>query len=115
MMVGMPNFGVDVEGYSPRPDENMSLGLNVVSPGYFDSMRIPILQGRAFDERDTPDSPLVAIVSEPFARRFWPGQQPTAGSATFQMGFARRDRPGYRPCSGSSLPQHRCHFRTFFD
>jgi predicted permease len=45
-----------------------------VSPRYFALMRIPILEGRDFNELDDADSARVAIVNEHFARRFWPGQ-----------------------------------------
>ena len=43
-----------------------------VSGTYFSAMGIPILQGRAFDDRDAPNTPLSAIVNESMARRFWP-------------------------------------------
>ncbi len=44
----------------------------VVDPGYFETLRIPLLQGRAFTEHDTADSPLAAVVNEELAGRFWP-------------------------------------------
>lgn len=47
---------------------------NIVSPGYFSTLRIPILEGRDFAATDIDGSPLVAIVSEQTARRFWNGQ-----------------------------------------
>ena len=47
-----------------------------VSPGYFRTMRIPIVRGRAFDDHDTVMSAPVAIVDEPFARYFWRDQNP---------------------------------------
>jgi len=47
-----------------------------VTPEYFDVMRIPVLQGRAFSEHDTADSLPVVIVSLSAARRLWPGQNP---------------------------------------
>jgi putative ABC transport system permease protein len=45
-----------------------------VTSGYFRSMRIRLVQGRLFDERDTEASPLVAIASESMAARLWPGE-----------------------------------------
>jgi putative ABC transport system permease protein len=45
-----------------------------VLPGYFDTMGIPLLRGRLFDERDVEDGQPVAIVNEAFARRFFPGE-----------------------------------------
>lgn len=45
---------------------------NVVSPAYFQAMRIPVLRGRAFDATDVEGAPLVAIVNETAARLYWP-------------------------------------------
>jgi predicted permease len=47
---------------------------NIVAPGYFTAMRIPLIAGRDFTERDAPGAPEVAIVGEAAARRFWPGR-----------------------------------------
>jgi predicted permease len=46
-----------------------------VGPGYFATLRIPLLRGRAFTDGDRADSPLVAVVNRTFAKRFWPGQE----------------------------------------
>jgi len=48
----------------------------VVTPGYFESMRIPIVKGRAFDERDGSKAPLVAMINETMAKRFWQNPNP---------------------------------------
>jgi predicted permease len=45
-----------------------------VAPGYFRTMRIPLLRGRDFDTRDRQGAPDVAIVNSVMAQRFWPGQ-----------------------------------------
>jgi putative ABC transport system permease protein len=47
-----------------------------VTPGYFETMRIPILKGRDFQESDRAGRASVAIVSRSFAERYWPGQDP---------------------------------------
>lgn len=44
-----------------------------VSPDYFETIGVPILEGRGFTDADTPDTPRVAIVNETMARRYWPG------------------------------------------
>jgi len=49
---------------------------NPVSPEYFQTMGIRLLQGRAFTEADGPQSPKVAIINETMARRFWPNENP---------------------------------------
>src|SRR5262249_389325 len=47
-----------------------------ISPGFFKTMGVPLLDGRDFDARDTPSSPKVAIVNEQFASRFLDGASP---------------------------------------
>ena len=49
---------------------------NVISPGYFATMRIPILRGRDISERDTATSQHVAMINESMAKTYWPGQDP---------------------------------------
>lgn len=55
---------------------NPYANLQAVSPHYFETMRIPLLQGRAFTRQDTASAPLVAIVSRNVAETYWPGQNP---------------------------------------
>ena len=50
--------------------------LRAVGEDYFHTLQIPMLQGRAFNERDTASTPAVAIVSESLARKYWPGDNP---------------------------------------
>ncbi len=66
--------GVAIPGYEPGHDEQMAIDFNVVTPGYFEAMGIPVLQGRPFTERDDEDGRPVLIVNERFAQRFWPGE-----------------------------------------
>jgi len=51
-------------------------GFNSVSPGYFETLGIPILQGRAFNDTDTAGTNPVAVINEEMAKRLWPGQDP---------------------------------------
>lgn len=64
---------VDVHGYAPRQGENMKLYRNVVSPGYFSTLEIPLISGRDFNERDDRRTDRVAIVNETFVKRFLAG------------------------------------------
>src|SRR6185295_8445473 len=49
---------------------------NAVTPAYFDTLRIPILRGRAITAADNETSRHVVVVNETLARRFWPGEDP---------------------------------------
>ena len=48
--------------------------MNAFSPGYFETMRIPILEGRDFRQSDAVEKPTVAIVNRKFAEHFFPGK-----------------------------------------
>ncbi|MGH9398411.1 MAG: ABC transporter permease, partial [Terriglobia bacterium] len=66
-----------IEGQPPVPGRPATrLFDNQVSPGYFETMRIPVLRGRAFRESDDESGPFVAIINQAMARRFWPNQNP---------------------------------------
>jgi len=52
------------------------IALRQVSPGYFDAVRTPLLQGRVFTERDTASTTPVAVVNQTVATRYWPGMNP---------------------------------------
>jgi putative ABC transport system permease protein len=51
------------------------MGQRVVTPLYFQTMRIPLLKGRHFSEQDREDAPPVVIINEAAARRFWPSEE----------------------------------------
>jgi predicted permease len=62
------------DGFQMPPDRaNFSSMMDTVDEGYFETMGIPILRGRAFLASDTADAPRVAIVNMRFAKHFWPG------------------------------------------
>jgi predicted permease len=64
---------VEVPGYEVSAGEALpSAGYNRVSPGYFRTLSIPLLQGREFNNQDVEGAQLVAIVNEAMAARFWP-------------------------------------------
>ena len=66
---------ITVEGRTPPPGEQfLNADQRVVAGHYFESMKIPLLRGRFFDEHDTPDQPRVVIVDEFMANELWPGQ-----------------------------------------
>ena len=65
---------IEVEGYAPTAGENMKIWRDVISPGYFDAMRIPLEAGRDFNARDRRETQTVAIVNQTFARHFFGGR-----------------------------------------
>jgi putative ABC transport system permease protein len=60
----------------PAPGEEPTAAWRVVLPGYFRAMRLPLLRGRDFDERDAVGAAEVVIVNEALAAAQWPGQDP---------------------------------------
>ena len=67
---------LDVEGYVPAPNEQMMIHRATVAPGYFNVLGIRLLDGRDFTERDEAEAPMVIIVNETFANRFFQGRNP---------------------------------------
>jgi putative ABC transport system permease protein len=65
---------VTVPGYQSSADEDMELNYNTVSPGYFAALGISMLAGRTLSEGDIEGRPLVAVVNETMARRYWPNR-----------------------------------------
>jgi len=65
---------LEVEGYVPRPNENMKIYRDLVSPGFFDAMKIHLVDGRDFDLHDDSTAPKVMIVNQEFVRRFLPSR-----------------------------------------
>jgi putative ABC transport system permease protein len=66
--------------------------LRFVTPGFFATLGIPLRAGRDFDERDSGTAPYVAVVSESFAERFWPDEDPLG--KRFEFGLAEREVVG---------------------
>jgi predicted permease len=64
---------VNVEGWTPQPGQELQVDQRQVTPDYFKTMRVPVVQGRAFAEADlaTSAEPVV-VIDEKFAKRFWP-------------------------------------------
>jgi predicted permease len=77
-----PEGGVPVEAGLTR------VGLRMVTPGYFDALRIPLREGRDISVSDTREAPFVAVVSESYAKRFWPGR--SAIGRRFNVAFFDR-------------------------
>src|SRR5581483_8037812 len=68
--------GFEIEGQPAEPGRAPTAWYGVTSPDYFRTLGIALVRGRAFNERDTRDAPPVAIISENFARRWFPNADP---------------------------------------
>jgi putative ABC transport system permease protein len=75
---GMQMMGdFQIEGQTPVPGQALPVAdFRVVSPSYFETLHIPILEGRAFARNDRPDTPIVAAVNRTAARHFWGSRDP---------------------------------------
>ena len=63
-----------VEGYTYKDGEDQQMFMNALSPGYFETMNIPFLEGRDFTRMDAKRDATVAIVNRKFAEQFFPGK-----------------------------------------
>jgi putative ABC transport system permease protein len=83
---------VQVEGQPVLPmSDQLEVDVRSISAGYFSAMRIPLLRGRDLDASDVAGRAPTVIVSQSFADRFWPGQNPLGKhvTLTFYPGVAR--------------------------
>ncbi|HKW88973.1 MAG TPA: ABC transporter permease, partial [Candidatus Acidoferrales bacterium] len=74
---GNYSYGAELKiaGYQPPNGQStIFVGDNAVSPGYFETMRIPIIEGRDFLDSDEANAQRIAIVNEAMAKKYWPEQ-----------------------------------------
>jgi len=67
---------IDIDGQRAHAGKRPFAGQNAVGPHYFATMRIPIIHGRSFTEKDDGPARRVGVVNERFAEQFWPGRDP---------------------------------------
>ncbi|MEW6735210.1 MAG: ABC transporter permease, partial [Acidobacteriota bacterium] len=60
----------------PGPGSEPIAGARIITPGYLRTLRIPLIKGRDFTEKDTADSPKVLLINETLARSYFPGEDP---------------------------------------
>ena len=65
-----------VDGHPFQPSEFRNAYVRFVTPGFFETLRIPLLRGRDVGESDTIEKPFVCIVSESFVQKYWPREDP---------------------------------------
>jgi predicted permease len=74
--ISTPTTDAVIEGHTPPPGKAaLSISSYRISPGYFQTMKIPLRAGREFTERDRAGAPEVVIINETMARRYWPNEE----------------------------------------
>jgi putative ABC transport system permease protein len=73
----------------PSSDEQVFVGKEIVTPGYFEAMKIPLVAGKLFTEQDCGGGGKVAIISRRMATQFWPGQDPVG--LRLDLGLGKQD------------------------
>lgn len=69
---GIAFANVVIDGHPPAHGEDMRFNYETVGPHYFETMRIPLVQGRDVDDRDHEGTQRVVVINETMAQRFWP-------------------------------------------
>jgi putative ABC transport system permease protein len=92
----LANSGIyTIEGKPlPPPGQQIEYPVEIVSPGFFETLKIPFAAGRPFGSQDHASVPPVVVVNETFARMAWPGQD----------AIGRRIRPGDGSDGSAALP-----------
>src|SRR5690349_7730252 len=88
----MGDWGLQVEGYTPPPNQGTPGDWQIVTPGYFEAMGLRLLQGRFFDDRDVMTAPPAMIVNRRFVELYLHGRQ-TLGAHVRIGGQDAKDPP----------------------
>ena len=99
------SFNFDVQEHPTPPGQQPIAQVNVVTPDYFKTMRVPLIRGRAFTDRDDRTALPVAIVSENFAKQFFPGEDPI-GKRIIPNGSVDPGKPAIREIVGVVADMH---------
>ncbi|HYL76573.1 MAG TPA: ABC transporter permease [Bryobacteraceae bacterium] len=70
-------LAISIEGRpDPPPSQKPIVRFNVIGPGYLRTLEIPLLKGRDFSARDAEATPMVVMINQAMARKFWPNEDP---------------------------------------
>lgn len=81
--------GLTIQGDPLKPDKPYISNLQAVTPNFFETVRMRLVEGRSFSGADGSGAPGVVIVNEEAARRFWPGRTPVGERISFSAAFGR--------------------------
>jgi putative ABC transport system permease protein len=98
-------FNVDVEERPMAAGQQPIAEVNVVTPDYFRTVHVPIRRGRAFTDRDDRNATPVAIITEGFAKQFFPGEDPI-GKRITPNGSVDPGKPPVREIVGVVADMH---------
>jgi putative ABC transport system permease protein len=98
-------FNVDVEERPMAAGQQPIAEVNVVTPDYFRTVRVPIRRGRVFTDRDDRNATPVAIITEGFAKQFFPGEDPI-GKRITPNGSVDPSKPPVREIVGVVADMH---------
>lgn len=90
-----PRLQFTVEGVPFDTAQNPLVKVRRVTPGYFETMGIPLVRGRAFRDSEGSSTPRVAIVNETMAERFWPGKNPIGKRFSYGYGSGVPESPDF--------------------
>jgi putative ABC transport system permease protein len=81
---GTPDTDLEIAGWKGQPGQEPSAEILTATPEFFRTMKIPILHGRVFNERDVAGAPVVLVINQSMARRFWPEENPLGKRVTMK-------------------------------
>ena len=90
---GFDSTGIEIEHQPTQPGHEPMADRYIMTPGYFEALGIRLERGRELTEQDVANAPLVIVVSESFAARFWPNQDPIGKRVKLPWNPEREDEP----------------------
>jgi putative ABC transport system permease protein len=87
------SISFNIQGRPVAKGDEPSESLGVVMPGYFETMRTPLIAGRTFDSRDGLKGPATIVINQAFAKKYFPHENPLGQHIQARIGDELFDRP----------------------